>query len=160
MTVRSLKASFLFFTLVSLGLYLAGRPAGAWSFAIGSFLSLFSLTSLMAAIPLLARPTSSPGMVKGVLALLLYLKLPLFSAGLYVGTRLPGCDQILLGVGVALVPLVLTVQAVCDALREGAREAREAEAQKARALALMEPQIALEAARKPVPTRKVYETGA
>lgn len=121
--MHTLKVSLLFSVLIPLGLYYSGYSKLAFGFVFGAILSVFSFISLAIVVPFLFRPGSSPA-VKGLLGITLYMKLPLYMVILYFGTRLPGVSPGMMAVGIGLVPAVISVKGILEAMT-GTERARQ-----------------------------------
>ncbi len=132
---RSLKSAALCAATLNLLLFYGGRTTWAWGFLIGALLSLFSLASLLVIVPILFRPDASPK-VKGLLSLTLLLKLPLYAFALSLATPRHGIDLLAVGVGIALMPLVLTSRTAAALLLEEARAQRKVVVPQTRAVVI------------------------
>ena len=133
--VRSLKSAALCAVALDLLFFMGGRATWGWGFLIGALVSLFSLVSLLVIVPILFRPHASPH-VKGLLLLTLLLKLPFYAVALSMVTPRHGIEPLAAGVGVALIPLVLTFRTAAALLLEELRDPRTASAPKPKAAAL------------------------
>ena len=133
--VRSLKSAALCAATLNLLLFYGCRTMWAWGFLIGALISLFSLASLLVIVPILFRPEASPK-VKGLLSLTLLLKLPLYAFALSLATPRHGIEPLAAGVGIALMPLVLTFRTAAAFLLEEVREQRKIVAPQTRAVVI------------------------
>lgn len=133
--VRSLKSAARCAAVLDLTLFCTGQTMWAWGFLIGALVSLFSLVSLLVLVPILFRPHASPH-VKGLLTMALFLKLPFYGIALSLVHPSHGVEPMAAGVGIALIPLVLTFRTAAAMLLEGAREQRKAAAPKPCAVAV------------------------
>jgi hypothetical protein len=113
---RTLKTSSLLTPILALLLY-GSQPARAWGFAIGGFLSIFSLATIACVVPMLFQ-TGAPRYVRALLNLTLLMKLPIFGVGLYLATNVRGIDPAFTAIGAGLVPAVLTLKALGNQLAE------------------------------------------
>ncbi len=111
LTRRALKTSVWVAACTTLYLFCAARYGLAWGFLIGALLSLFSLFSLTVAVPMLCRPGASR-FAQGMLSLTLLMKLPLYMVGLCLITHLGRTAPMGAGLGIALVPMVITLKAL------------------------------------------------
>ncbi|MCW3055799.1 MAG: hypothetical protein JWN14_4969 [Chthonomonadales bacterium] len=127
--VRSLKSAACFAAALDLMLFCGGQTMWGWGFLIGALVSLFSLGSLVVIVPILIRPHASPH-VKGLLAMTLFLKLPFYGIALGLANPHHGVEPMGVGLGIALVPLVLTFRTAGALLLAEAREQRKAVAPK------------------------------
>ena len=133
--VRALKSAAWFAGALDLMLFCSGKTQWGWGFLIGSLISLFSLGSLIVFIPILIRPKASPH-VKGLLSMTLFLKLPLYAVALSLSTPRHGIEPMAVGLGIALVPLVLTFRTAAALLIEEARAQRNVAAAKPQAVVI------------------------
>jgi len=133
--VRSLKSAAWFAAALDLTFFGSGQTMWAWGFLIGALISLFSLGSLIVLVPILFRPHASPH-VKGLLLMTLFLKLPFYAIALSLANPHHGVEPMAVGLGIALIPLVLTFRTAGVLLMEGAREQRKAAAPKPQAVAV------------------------
>ena len=117
LTIRSLKTSILVLLITTSGLFWAGHGDWAKGFMIGALCSLFSMFSLMVIIPFLFQPGASPE-VKGLLGMTLFMKLPLYAVALYVVTSVRGFEPMGAGLGMVLVPAIITSHTVVGRLIE------------------------------------------
>lgn len=101
-------------------LLLARHPGWALGFAIGALCSLFSLFTLGLVVPMLLRPGVGPKM-RALLGVTLFMKLPLYCAGLYLATRGPMAQAMGATLGIALVPVVITLKTLGGALVQSQR---------------------------------------
>jgi hypothetical protein len=131
--VRSLKSAAWVAIALDVMFFCSGQNHWGWGFLIGALVSLFSLVSLVVIVPILVRPGASPH-VKGLLAMTLFLKLPFYALALGLANPQHGVEPMAVGLGVALVPLVLTFRTAGILLMEGAREQRKAAAPKPKAV--------------------------
>ena len=136
--VRSLKSAAWFSAALDLTFFCSGQTMWAWGFLIGALISLFSLGSLIVLVPILFRPHASPH-VKGLLLMTLFLKLPFYAIALSLANPRHGVEPMAVGLGIALIPLVLTFRTAAVLLIEGAREQRQTAAPKPHAVVI--PQI-------------------
>jgi len=127
--VRSLKSAAWFAVALDLTLFSSRQTMWGWGFLVGASLSLFSLVSLIVIVPILIRPHASPH-VKGLLAMTLFLKLPLYAIALSLSNPHHGIEPMAVGLGIALVPLVLTFRTAAALVMEEARVQRKAAAPK------------------------------
>ncbi len=157
--VRSLKSAAWFAAVLDLLFFCSGKSMWGGGFLIGALISLFSLGSLIVIIPILIRPNASPH-VKGLLSMTLFLKLPIYAVALSLSTPRHGIEPMAVGLGIALVPLVLTFRTAAALLIEEARAQRKAVAPKPQAVVIpkivvpslpeVEPQPALQRSQEPV----------
>jgi hypothetical protein len=112
-----LKRSAFVGLCVTLILFSLGGAGVAWGFLIGAGMSLFSLVTLMIAVPNLLHPGASRRAQRR-LGLLLFLKLPLYMVGLYIVTRARGVQPMGAVFGIALVPALAFWQTVMGLLPE------------------------------------------
>jgi hypothetical protein len=133
--VRSLKSAAWFAVALDLTIFNYRQPMWGWGFLIGALLSLFSLVSLIVVVPILIRPGASPH-VKGLLAMTLFMKLPLYAVALSLSNPRHGIEPMAVGLGIALVPLVLTFRTAAALLMEEARVQRKAAAAKPQAVVI------------------------
>lgn len=133
--VRSLKSAAYLAAGLDLAFFCSGRATWGWGFLIGACVSLFSLTSLVVIVPMLIRPGASPH-VKGLLAMTLFLKLPFYAIALGLANPRHGVEPMAVGLGVALVPLVLTFRTAAALLMEGVREQQKALTPKPKAVVI------------------------
>lgn len=131
-TLRTFIHSLLAAGLIAAVLHVAGRSRWAGGFVIGSGLSLFSLYSLKVCVPALFRPASRRYATALMQAALL-LKLPLYGVGLYLATRLGTEASFAAFAGCALVPLVISLEAVGKAIWEANPVLRREAAMRAQA---------------------------
>jgi hypothetical protein len=110
-TIRTLRIGAACGIGIILCLFADGKSSLAWGFAIGALLSLFSVFSLVVAIPQLLRP-DAPRHAQALLALTLFMKLPAYMAALYILTNTRGVSPVAGVFGITLVPAVLTAQAI------------------------------------------------
>ncbi len=122
--VRSLKSAAWFAAALNLLFFCSGQKMWAWGFLIGSLVSLFSLVSLIVIVPILFRPHASPH-VKGLLLMTLFLKLPFYGVALSLASPRHGVEPMAAGLGISLVPLILTFRTAAALLWEEAREQRK-----------------------------------
>src|SRR5262249_54568850 len=108
LTIRSLKSSFWVLLITISVLFWSGHGDWAKGFLVGALCSLFSIFSLMVIVPMLFRPGASPH-VKGLLSMTLFMKLPLYALALYLVTSVSGFEPMGAGIGMALVPAVITL---------------------------------------------------
>lgn len=115
-TLHTLKTSAKVGLIATALLFFTGAGWGL-GFLIGGLLSLLSLYSLVVIVPILFRP-GAPAYAKGLLSLTLFMKLPFYMMALYLATHLLKTQPMALGLGVLLVPLVITLRAVGQAFLE------------------------------------------
>lgn len=127
--VRALKSAACVATVLDLTFFCSGQSKWGWGFLIGALVSLFSLFSLIVIVPILIRPKASPH-VKGLLSLTLFLKLPFYAIALSLANPRHGVEPMAVGLGIALVPLILTFRTAAVLLMEGVREQSKAIAPK------------------------------
>jgi hypothetical protein len=84
-----------------------GHVGWAWGFSVGAGLSLISLYSLGILVPRLMMP-NAPEASQFMLALVLFLKLPLYAVALYAVTRMHGVDARSAFPGILMAPLVIS----------------------------------------------------
>ena len=133
--VRSLKCAACLAAVLDLTLFCSRQTMWAWGFLIGALVSLFSLASLIVLVPILFRPHASPH-VKGLLLMTLFLKLPFYGIALSLATPRHGVEPMAAGLGIALIPLVLTFRTAAALLLEEARAQRRAAAPKPQAVVI------------------------
>lgn len=109
--LRTLQTGTGLAVVIVLLLAQSGFRSAAWGFALGAFLSLFSLLSLTVIVPFLFRP-NAPRHVKGLLSISLLMKLPLYCGALYLISRLPGLGPMASVAGIGLSPAVITLKTV------------------------------------------------
>ena len=109
-TVRTLKLSAVLALCVTLCLFSGRHTELAWGFAVGALLSLISVFSLVVVIPQLLQP-DGPRHAQALLAVTLFMKLPLYMVGLYILAGTPGVSPVAGAFGIALAPAVITAQA-------------------------------------------------
>ena len=112
---RSLKTGFLIVLTAALYLTAAHQTAWAIGFTVGSLLSLFSLFSLKAVIGILFRPGGMP-FKSGFLLLGMFIKLPTYCFILDLALNSKGVSQAAVCIGITLMPVVITLKAVGQAL--------------------------------------------
>lgn len=158
---RSLKTSALAFPVLTLAFFAAGKNDWGLGFLLGSGLSLFSMVTLMLAVPFLMRP-GMPRHMTALLQMTLFMKLPIFMVGLYVVSRISVGAAGASVAGISLVPTVITLLTIGDIIAEGRRET-EALAEKQRLRAAQAVTISTGAAsrvRRAVPAELAAETGS
>ena len=133
--VRALKSAAWCAAALDLLFFASGQPAWGRGFLIGALVSLFSLVSLIVIVPILIRPHASPR-VKGLLSATLFMKLPFYAIALWLASPRHGVEPMGAGLGIALVPLVLTFRTAAALLMESAREQRKAAAATPKAVVL------------------------
>ena len=101
LTLRTLKTGAVAAITVTVAMVASGHGGPGVGFLIGSTLSLFSLFSLTFLVPFLLRP-GAPRYAGSLLGLTLVMKLPLYVAGLYAATHLPGVSAVWAACGIAL----------------------------------------------------------
>jgi MFS family permease len=121
LTQRALKSGAWVTLYSTLVLLCTGHPGWAWGFLIGALLSLFSLFSLIVVVPKLFR-LDSPRRVQRLLSIVLVLKLPLYAAFLYLAVSVRGVSLAGVGVGVVLVPMIITLKTIGGLLRPPASQ--------------------------------------
>lgn len=93
---------------------LAGEPATAFGFTIGSLLAIFGLFSLMIVVPrICARPGPS---AQAGLGLLLILKTPVYAGVLLFAMTSRFVNPLAVFAGVAILPCVVSWQALIASL--------------------------------------------
>lgn len=137
-TVHALKTSAYALALLTIVLFYAKLSTWALGFLIGGALSLFSMFSLTVIVPFLFQPGVG-GRAKGLLSLTLFMKLPLYGAGLYVVSRGEWVDPRGAGIGIVLVPAVLTGYAIRQAFADARAETEAAREKAARKAVLQSP---------------------
>lgn len=115
--IRSVVTSVVLGTLVFLACYFGHHHNWAWGFLIGGFLSLFSMVTLMLAVPFLTW-SGAPRHMSGLLVVTLYMKIPIFCMGLYLMSRLPNVSPIACFIGICLTPAVITMKAVGNVITD------------------------------------------
>jgi len=125
--LRALKTSTWVTVFTTLWLFATAHSAWAWGFLIGALLSLFSLFSLTVLVPMLFRP-GAPRHIQGLLSLTLFMKLPLYLGGLYLATSVHSIAPMGAGLGVTLVPMVITLKAIGGLIMELKPATRRAKA--------------------------------
>jgi len=133
--VRSLRSAACFAAALDLMFFCGGQPTWGWGFLIGALISLFSLGSLIVIVPILIRPHASPH-VKGLLALTLFCKLPFYGIALSLANPHHGVEPMGVGLGIALIPLVLTFRTAAAMVLAEARAQRKAAAPKPQAVVI------------------------
>jgi len=93
------------------------RKDFALCYLVGALVSLFSFCSLTIIIPILFRP-GAKSWVKGVLALTLFLKVPIFMLALYYMTRFAASGAAASVFGIALAPMVITLRTLVGMAHE------------------------------------------
>ncbi len=109
--VRSLIWGTVVSVLAVFALNLLGHAKWSLAFGVGASLSLFSLFSLGMLVPKLTS-TKSPGGSQFLLALLLFLKLPMYTIVLYALTRACGDDVKFAFPGVLVAPVVIGARTI------------------------------------------------
>lgn len=157
---RSLKASALAFPMLTLAFYAAGKNDWGLGFLLGSSLSLFSMATLMLAVPFLMRP-GMPRHMTALLQMTLFMKLPIFMVVLYIVSRISTGAAGASVAGISLVPAMITLVTIGDIIAEGRREtAAAAEKQRLRAAqAATSTTVISSRTRRAVPTELVTEAG-
>lgn len=107
----SLTLGLLLSVVTSVILIKSGRVGWSWGFSVGAGISLISLYSLSTLVPRLTMPAAS-GASQFLLALVLFLKLPLYTIALYAVTRMPGVDARSAFPGILVAPIAITAKAV------------------------------------------------
>jgi hypothetical protein len=133
--VRSLKSAAWFACALDLTFFCSGKTTWGWGFLIGALISFFSLVSLLVVVPILIRPHASPH-VKGLLAMTLFIKLPFYALALSLVNPRHGVEPMAAGLGIALIPLVLTFRTAAALLLEEARAQRKTAAAKPQAIVI------------------------
>lgn len=113
LTSKSLKSSFWVMLVATICLHGVGKSSWGWGFLIGSAISLFSLLSLQILIPMLVN-ADAPRNASTRIGLVLWMKLPVYGGGLYLGTHLAGVSPAAMAIGIGLAPAVITSRAVCS----------------------------------------------
>ncbi len=111
LTLRTLRTSAPTSLAVTATILACGHRGWAAGFLIGSALSLFSLFSLTIVVPMLMRP-GAPRFAGSLLGLTLFMKLPLYFAGLYAVTHIPGISAAWAAFGIGLTPTIITLKTV------------------------------------------------
>ena len=103
----------------------------AWGFLIGAILSLFSMITLMVAVPFLTW-SGAPRHASILLVVTLFMKLPIFCLGLYMATHLPGVSAFACCLGIGLTPTAITLKAIGNLMNDfyPARQSAPTEADK------------------------------
>ena len=121
MANKTLCASLIFVAILSTLFFATGHTRWALSFLTGSGLSIFSMVTIMLAVRVLMRSDSSPK-ISALLNVLLWMKLPIFGAGLYyVGMLYHGkyTESLLIAIaGMGLIPMLVTLKAIRDVTRD------------------------------------------
>ncbi len=86
-------------------------------------LSLFSMISLMLAVPFLTW-SGAPRHMSLLMIVTLFMKLPIFCMGLYLATHLPGVSAMACCAGICLTPIAITMKAIGN-LRNDYSSARQ-----------------------------------
>ena len=114
---KTLYASQIFVAILSTAFLATGHVRWALSFLTGSGLSIFSMLTIMLGVRVLMHPGSSPK-VSALLNVLLWMKLPIFGAGLYyVSVLYHGkyTEALLIAIsGMGLIPMLVTLKAIRD----------------------------------------------
>lgn len=124
--VRALIWSIPIGTATTLALNALHHRDWAVCYGIGAALSVFSLCSLTIFVPMLIQPGARPA-IKGVLAVTLYMKLPIFCGALYYMTCVAASGAGASVFGIALAPMVITGRAILGMVRRPAWQARASE---------------------------------
>jgi len=127
--VRSLTSAAWFAGVLDMMFLCSGHSNWAWGFLIGALISLFSLFSLIVIVPILIRPKASPH-VKGLLAMTLFCKLPFYAIALSLANPKHGVEPMGVGLGIALIPMVLTFRTAAALVLAEVRAQRKAAAPK------------------------------
>ena len=126
-TLRTFFHSLGAAAVIALFLAFGGYRLMAAGFVTGAVLSLFSLFSLKICIPALFRSGASRG-ASALLQVVMFMKLPVFAVGLYLATRLGTAASFAAFWGCALVPCVISLEAVMKAIAESDRNYKRAAA--------------------------------
>ena len=108
------------FTTIVLVRY--GHSGWAWGFAVGAGVSLMSLFSLGYMVPRLTLP-NAPAASQFLLALILFLKLPLYTVVLDCVMHKPGVDVRSIFPGILIAPIGITAKTVGAMVWQAADEA-------------------------------------
>ena len=111
LTLRTLRTGAAGTLVVTATVAASGHSGAAIGFLIGAVLSLFSLFSLTFLVPLLLRP-EAPKFAGSLLGVTLFMKLPLYFAGLYAATHIPGVSAVWTACGIALAPMIITLKTI------------------------------------------------
>ena len=109
--LRSVKTSLWLGLLVFVLCCGSHHTNWAWGFLIGALLSLFSMISLMLAVPFLTW-SGAPRHMSLLMIVTLFMKLPIFCLGLYLATHLPGVSAMACCAGICLTPVAITMKAI------------------------------------------------
>lgn len=109
--LRSVKTSLWLGLLVIVLCCGSHHTNWGWGFLIGALLSLFSMISLMLAVPFLTW-SGAPRHMSLLMMVTLFMKLPIFCLGLYLATHLPGVSAIACCAGICLTPIAITLKAI------------------------------------------------
>lgn len=123
--IRALQASGWALIGITLVLFYARLSTWALGFFIGGALSLLSLFSLTVIVPFLFQPGAGHT-ARHLLTLTLFMKLPIYSVGLYAASRGDWCDPRGTGIGIVLAPAVITGYAIRQAFADARAEAEAA----------------------------------
>ena len=118
---RTLIISLVAAPLISLSFLFVGHPRWALAFLTGSGLSIFSMITIMLVVRALMYPGASPR-VSALLNITLWMKLPIFGAGLYFIGLLYSAkytEALFISLaGLCLIPALLTGKAIRDVARD------------------------------------------
>ena len=114
---RSVKTSLWLGLLVFVLCYGNHHYHWAWGFLIGAVLSLFSMISLMVAVPFLTW-SGAPRHMSALMIVVLFMKLPIFCIGLYLATHLPGISAFACCAGICLTPMAITLKAISNLIND------------------------------------------
>lgn len=109
--IRSLIWGTVVSVLAVFALTRFGHAKWTLAFGVGASLSMFSLFSLGMLVPKLTS-TKSPGGSQFLLALLLFLKLPMYTIVLYALTRACGDDVKFAFPGVLVAPVMIGARTI------------------------------------------------
>ncbi|MCS6775291.1 MAG: hypothetical protein RMJ43_04730 [Chloroherpetonaceae bacterium] len=140
---------------ITLLLFYARLSTWALGFFIGGTLSLLSLFSLTVIVPFLFQPGVGHT-ARHLLTLTLFMKLPIYSIGLYAASRGDWCDPRGTGIGIVLAPAVITGYAIRQAFADARAEAEAARQAASRRLVPVAPfpepaPVQATATRAPIP---------
>lgn len=116
-TGRILKTGFLIGALLTFLFFATNRLYMGWGFLIGASLSLFSFVTIAITVPFLMRP-SAPRSTPALIGVLLFMKLPIYCAALYLAARLPGMAAFACMLGVCLIPTIITLKTMGAVLKK------------------------------------------
>jgi hypothetical protein len=118
--IRTLYHSLWIGLVTNAALFGLAPRGWAWGFLVGAVMSLFSALSLIVIVPLLFRPGANEH-TKGLLSATLFMKIPLYMVGLYIGTNVKGVEPMAMMCGILLVPTVITLRAIHHAMQDAAQ---------------------------------------